>query len=164
MRWQELVEPQDAVWPVAVPKPRGAARRARRIALVVATTTLGACAVSGMKLIVWSKARDTALRLVQPSGEGAQVQLCGTSAERKLGFVTVTGSVKNRTVQLLGHVEAVVELKDARHNTVAVESALLSLDPLKAGETSPFQVEMEDQPRAVEYRIHFRRLLGATLD
>ena len=104
------------------------------------------------------------LRLAQPGNRGGQVVLRNSSAERNLGYLTVTGSVRNQTRRTFTNVEAIVELTDCDNNTVAVESALLPLDPLPAGGIAPFRVEMRDQPHAASYEVHFRRLLGPSLD
>jgi hypothetical protein len=47
---------------------------------------------------------------------------------------------------------------------VAVESALIGQDMLAVGESASFRVELEDHREAVSYRVHFRKLLGASLD
>src|SRR5581483_9919082 len=84
--------------------------------------------------------------------------------ERRLGFVTVTGDVRNQSARSQSRVEAVVELLDSRNHTLQMESSLIAFDPLAAGESAPFRVELADDPHAVAYRVHFKRLMGPRLD
>ncbi|HLV80469.1 MAG TPA: FxLYD domain-containing protein [Chthonomonadaceae bacterium] len=97
-------------------------------------------------------------------GAPARVGLVSASAERRLGFVTITGSVANHATRTLRDVEAVAELLDSHGRTIGLESALIAFDPLPAGQPSPFRVEMVDNARAVAYRVRFRQISGSALD
>jgi hypothetical protein len=125
-----------------------------------AILALGAAGVRSLAL--GAKPAELRLRTAAPSSQ--QVRLGSAKAERRLGFVTVTGDVKNRSAKSQSRVEAVVELLDSRNHTLQMESSLIAFDPLAAGESAPFRVELADDPNAVAYRLHFKRLLGPRLD
>jgi hypothetical protein len=170
MRWQqpvEPIEPQKAEQRRTVPQRQQSARRARRTRVngaMFMLMTVCACAAVGLRFTGWQVAQQHGLTLVQTQSGHAQVALTGSSIERNLGFVTVTGNVQNRAAHSLAHTEAVVELLDAQNRAVGVESALIGQDSLAPHETASFRVEMEDNHHAVGYRIHFRKLLGSILN
>ncbi|HZT42981.1 MAG TPA: FxLYD domain-containing protein [Chthonomonadaceae bacterium] len=139
-------------------------RKRVRIAL---TLLLGLCVCS---FAAWGwhavRAMESAssLHLVAAAFPKARVGLVSASAERRLGFVTITGSVTNHAARSLSNVEAVAELLDSRGRTIGMESAMIAFDPLPAGEPSPFRVEMMDNTRAVAYRVRFRQISGSALN
>jgi hypothetical protein len=167
MRWQQPIEPQEAVQPPALPQRRQQSRRVRRSRVNgVLLVLMAACAAIaiGLRFTGVQAGQRNGLQLAQTQVRGTQVRLVDSSVERNLGFVTVTGNLHNLSARPLSHVEAVVELLDPQGGTVKMESALIGQDTLAAGENAPFRVEMEDNAHAVGYRVHFRKLLGSSLN
>ncbi|HZO91878.1 MAG TPA: FxLYD domain-containing protein [Chthonomonadaceae bacterium] len=165
MRWEVNVAPEmPAVSPA---RRRRRARRVRplRVAFVLCLgAVLCGMVAAGVRNVALGVAATPALRLISGAPAAGQVALTGATAERKLGFVTVTGNVTNRSPRALNRVEAVVELLNARNQTVRVESGLVAFDPLEKGETAPFRVDLMDTAGAAAYRVRFRQLLGPRLD
>ena len=128
------------------------------VALLVGTMT---GVVAQKTLTAIRPAPELQLEKEMTSGD---IALGSASLERKLGFITVTGDAASRATRNLPRVEAVVELRDAQRHTLRVESALIGLPTLAAGDTAPFQVEMPDDSRAVSYRVRFRQMAGASLN
>ncbi|HZP81136.1 MAG TPA: FxLYD domain-containing protein [Chthonomonadaceae bacterium] len=165
MRWETPVE---TAAPERAPAPlrRRRVRRARRLRALLglmgsaAILALGAAGVRSLAL----GTRPAELRLLAAAPSSQQVRLGGAKVERRLGFVTVTGDVRNQSARSQSRVEAVVELLDSRNHTLQMESSLIAFDPLAAGESAPFRVELADDPHAVAYRVHFKRLMGPRLD
>lgn len=93
----------------------------------------------------------------------AQLAAGGITVERRHGFVTVCGEVRNISPCTLEKVEAVVEFMDRAGRLQSVETALLELPTVRPGEESPFSVHALDKPSLASYRIRFRRLLGPTI-
>jgi uncharacterized iron-regulated membrane protein len=167
MRWEdaEVFEPT----PVLTMKPNRKTRLSRRLRLralfgVVALGMLCSLAAIGATSVIRALRPAANLRLVASPGTGAKATLASASVERKLGFVTVSGSVLSRNGQAMPRVEAVVELLDAQNRTVQVDAGMVAFDPLPAGEAAPFRVEVTDSPQAVAYRIRFRQLDGLCLN
>ena len=150
-------------------KPKGRTRLSRRQRLravcgVAALATVGSLAIIGASHVVGALRPVAELRLVASSATGAKATLASASVERKLGFVTVSGSVLSRNSLAIPKVEAVVELLDAQNRTLQVDSGLVAFDPLPSGEAAPFRVEVTDVPQAVAYRVRFRQLDGLCLN
>jgi hypothetical protein len=101
---------------------------------------------------------DWELRLVPASPGATPAVLASSTIERKLGFVTVTGSVTSYAARPLRNVQAVVELLDARSHPVQVEAALLPYSSLAPGQTAPFRVEVTDSAAVKGYRVTFAEL------
>ena len=135
-------------------------RRTRAAAAFVALTLI----CLGVALAArYAGAADAGLRFVPDSITGALLRLNGAAIDRRLGFLTVTGSVTNHSGAPQENVEAVVELLDANGQPIGYESALIAFSRLDRSETSPFSVTMQDDSRARAYRIYFRTLLGIRL-
>ena len=169
MRWEdpEPFEPTPAPTPVMRPVRRARLSRRQRLRAAGALLMLSAVcglAVIGAVSVVNAFRPAPALHLVRSSDTGARATLTSASVDRKLGFVTVSGTVLSHNPQALPRVEAVVELLDADNRTVQVESGMVAFDPLPSGQAAPFQVEVTDVPRAVGYRIRFRQLDGLCLN
>lgn len=166
LRWEEIApqEPQT----VAPPPRRHKTKPRRSVARVAARlfcfAVIGSLSCIGAATVVKGLTPETTLRREMPASSGSEVTLGSATVERRLGYVTVTGEVANQTKASLSKVEAVVELMDARNQTVRMESALISFNPLPAGRVSPFQVQVPDDSRAVAYRVRFKELLGAPLN
>lgn len=139
-------------------------RRLRAACGVLTLATVCGLAIFGASSLVGALRPAADLRLVASSGTAAQATLASASVERKLGFVTVSGSVLSRNSQAIPRVEAVVELLDAQNKTLQVESGMVAFDPLPSGEAAPFRVEVTDVPQAVAYRVRFRQLDGLCLN
>jgi hypothetical protein len=104
------------------------------------------------------------LRLVDSTPRNAAAGLVSASFDRRLGFVTVTGTMANRTHHPLVDVEEIVELLDDDSRTVRMESGMIAFRRVEAGSTSPFRVELPDIAGATGVRVRFRRLEGEGLD
>jgi hypothetical protein len=126
-------------------------------------STVCGLAVIGAMSVVNALRPPSDLHLVRSSDTGARATLASAAVDRKLGFVTVSGTVLSRNPQALPRVEAVVELLDADNRTLQVESGMVAFDPLPSGQAAPFQVEVTDVPQAVGYRVRFRQLDGQYL-
>lgn len=87
----------------------------------------------------------------------------GTHVEREFGYVTVLGEVSNISAHALKSLEVVVEFFDASGALRRVETALIELPTLPAGQASPFRVQTRDEPDLTAYRIRFRHLLGSII-
>ena len=168
LRWQE---PEIIQEPLFAPQPPLRRRAPRRVArmrvafgLGVACLTMSACTALGFQIGKANAASTPTLRMVSMPAANGQVALTNGTLERKLGFVTVTGSVFSRAKHNLSQVEAVVELLDSQNRTLQMQSALVAYDPLPVGQSAPFRVEMSDNPRAAGWRVHFRQMFGASLD
>ena len=175
MRWEdpESYEPTPVLPPTEQPlrieqplrrKRLAGRRRLRAVCGVTAVVTLCGLAIVGAGTVVSALRPAAELQLIASSGSGAKATLASASVERKLGFVTVSGTVLSHNHQALPRVEAVVELLDAQNKTVQVDSGMVAFDPLPSGEAAPFRVEVTDVPQAVGYRIRFRQLDGICLN
>ena len=167
MRWDPCVATQPMIdQPAPQLRSRLRARRVPRIMIALYAGIVGALAALGIAAL-YSAPRPVAAPALRSANEKAVyglVNLQSSHAERNLGFVTVAGSAVNRSGGSLSDVEAVVELLDNHGHTLRVESALTALSVIRRGQTTPFQVELQDAHQASAYRIRFKRLLGGTLD
>ena len=169
MRWEDPESNETISVPTLSLKPMRKARLSRRQRLrafcgVAAFSALCGLAIIGACSVVNALRPTPELQLRTSSEAGAKATLASATVERKLGFVTVSGSVLSHNSQALPRVEAVVELLDAQNRTVQVESSMVAFDPLPSGQAAPFQVEVTDVPRAVAYRVRFRQLDGLCLN
>lgn len=110
------------------------------------------------------RAQQPSVLIAEVAPKGDHVAVASSTATRRVGFVVVSGEVVNHSNAPLKNVEAVVELLDAHQHTIKLESGMIELDPLPSGRISPFQVELMDDARAITYRVHFKRLMGAPFD
>ncbi len=168
LRWQDPADFQEPIpSPVLAPRRR-ARRRTQPLRVITILSALclamSACTALGVRIGRANAASASSLRLVSTPSATGRVLLTNASVERRLGFVTVTGNVFNRSHQKLSNVEAVVELLDSHNRTVQVESALIAFDPLPSGQAAPFKVEMPDSANAVGYRTAVRTMFGSPLD
>lgn len=147
-----------------LPKRNARPQRSGRWRVALGLSMLMLCGVVGLGTSAAMRQTSSDLKLIREQTSGNRVALTTAAVERRLGFVTVTGTVTNHSRRSLPHVEAVVELLDEAGRTVGLESALLAFDTLRAGEQAPFRVEMQDQAHASGYRVHFRQLLGPAVD
>jgi hypothetical protein len=136
--------------------------RAKPLYAVISLLLLAAGTLAGV--FVSSASRSAGLRLDSSAAPGASVALSAASVDRNLGFATVTGTATNFSGRPLQDVEAEVELLDASGRPLHFEAAMIAFSRLDRGAASPFSVTMQDDARAVSYRVHFRQLLGARLD
>ena len=178
MRWDNPESYEPTPGPALVVKPMRKARLSRRQSLRAFCGVIVLAALCGVKVlaalcglaaagaagIVGALRPAAELQLVASSEAGAKATLASASVERKLGFVTVSGTVLSHNSQAIPRVEAVVELLDAQNRTVQVESSMVAFDPLPSGQAAPFQVEVTDIPQAVAYRVRFRQLDGLCLN
>ena len=162
MRWEVEAVPEN---PVIIIKRRAPRRRNRLRAMVVVSLAVLLSAGVGVAAQKTLQALRPAPELhFDNSGGGSQIALNGASVERRLGFVTITGSVTNRRAANLPQVEAVAELLDAGQHPVQVEYALVGSRALAAQSDAPFQIILPDNAQAMSYRVRFRELAGADLN
>lgn len=107
---------------------------------------------------------ETSLILDREHSGGSELAISAADLVRNNGYISVTGSVISHMTKPASRVEAVVELQDKQAKIIKVESAMVSSDPMRPGETSLFCVEMPDDPRAVSFRIHFKQLFGRSMN
>ncbi len=165
MRWERMEPASPPVAPSPLRRRKPRRRRALRVAvLLFGSLGMFGLAAVGVRSLALSIGAPPTLTLARFAPSGGQVALVGAQAERRLGFVTVTGNVVNHSHNAQPRVEAVVELLDPQNQTVQMESSLLPFDPLDKGESAPFRVELTDDTRAVAYRVRFKQFLGSRLD
>ena len=165
LRWEEIVAPEirEAIVPEAVEKPAGLRMYFRRVALLtLACSALVALAVMGVFGFLLRGHESPALR-PYTAASGAQVAAGYPAVVRRVGYVTVSGSVLNRTKGSLRSVEAVVDLLDTKQRTVLSASAMVNREQIAPGQASSYQVAMLDSPKATGYRVRFRQLFGPDL-
>lgn len=159
---RELVERP----PRGVRQPRRRANRQQRLGftgIVSAAVTL-ACTAVAVLLIPNLYAARPELKLDPPARASASVRILNARALRSAGFVTVTGNFRSQAPRPLYDLEAVVELLDSRQRTLVVEDSLVPFSPVRPGDAAPFQVEVQDAPQAVAYRVSFRELSTGIVD
>jgi hypothetical protein len=167
LRWEPNEAPGAPYVLPSRPLRRRVSRRSRALRALVrlmACLGVGSLAVVGAGSVLHSVHPAPTLKLVLSASQQGRVVLDTASVDRRLGFVTITGSVSSHTSRPLSKVEAVVELLDAANRPVQVESGLIAFDPLLPGQASPFRVEVNDNTQAVTYRVRFKELLGPALN
>lgn len=171
LRWQEPEILQERVQVTRMPlRPTPASRSRRLGATFVVWACFGGMILCGGvgfqlgRLNGFNENSPSALHLVSTPSASAKVLLSNANVERRVGFITVTGTVLSRAKSSLSNVEMVVELLDAQNRTLKMESALISNDPLPPDGTSAFSVVIQDDPHAVRYRVRSRKLFGGALD
>ena len=167
MRWEEVV-PSPLSIPDQTPNRRRKTTPATRILcamvfLLSIFSILGLAGV-GAVTVVHSFTATPDLNLVMDSVPQKQVALGSVTVQRKLGYVTIAGSVSNQIKVPLQDVQAVVELLDSQNRTLTMESALIAFRLLPSKQTAPFRVEVPDDAHAVGYRLRFTKLDGSALD
>ena len=166
LRWSEVAASQPEEQPVPQEVPVGPSLRAYFWRLT-AWTLIGASLL--VLTVIWAfssflNGHPGATLQFEPLPAGTKAAVVSPASVRRVGYILVTGSLLNRTNQTLSKVEAVVELFDADRHTLRSESAMVVRETVAPGQMSPFDVTMADDPRAVGYRIQFKKLLGAPLD
>ncbi len=166
IRWDECETPE----PIQEQKPqleprRRVARSLRRLRVLGALIICGmggisaGVAASGIR----NTFQNTAALRMEPAN-GATFAVDSPHVDRAAGFVSVTGTFENRRFVPVKQVEVVIELLDKDSNTLGLESALVALDTVPAHGNSPFHVVVPDKPQVTACRVHFRELLGTTLN
>jgi hypothetical protein len=84
----------------------------------------------------------------------------GMRLDREHGFLLLSGEARNATRRALPQLEAVVEFFDDRGRLTGVESALVKMGSIAAGDEAPFEVQARDEGSAASYRVRFRRTAG----
>ena len=103
------------------------------------------------------------VELTEAADSSATLGVVSTRAERRLGYLTVLGSVSNRSSGNLRNVEAVAEFYDASKRLVGLESALIEMPVLRPGRESAFRITTRDMNDAAAFRLRFRSLFGSAL-
>jgi len=160
IRWDEIAVPAEHEGMVGGQTEQTASLRAyfhRLTAATVAGAILVCLIVVAVSGLLLRDQHGPALRL--DSVTGSDILAVGTpKVVRKLGFVTVTGTVVNRSSATKADVEAVVDLMDHKRNVLSTHSALVERDKMGPGEESSFRIEMADVPDASAYALRFRPL------
>ena len=169
MRWQDPEITKETIQSPSISLRRQPARRMNSLRVVLgvgsACLIMSACTALGIQIGNANAMSQQNLRLVSVPGNHERIIMTNATIDRRLGFVTVTGSVFNATKhETLPNVEVVVELLDIHNHTLGVQPALITYNPLPAGQVSPFSVEMNDDPKAVGVRIRPRKMFGGPLD
>jgi hypothetical protein len=165
IRWDEIAAPDVYEQPVSkgIERPAGLSRYFRKvIALTIAGSTVLVLTVVGGASIVLNGRQPTGL-LLEAMPSSIEVSASTPQAIRRVGYVSVTGNLVNKTGRSLDRIEAVVELLDTNRRAVHSASAMVARNLITPGQTSAFQVEMADDPRATGYTVHFKKLYGADL-
>jgi hypothetical protein len=101
--------------------------------------------------------------LANTPNRGAELDASSLLATRRFDYVTVVGEARNVTQKTLNNVEAIVELYDAKGSLIAVDSGLIGVRQLGAGDSTPFSISLRDPGLASSFRVRFRSFLGRTL-
>ena len=166
MRWADCAPLE----PIQEQKPQQELRRraSRSLRRLRFSGAIIVCSVVGITVGVAASGIQKTFRSVSTlqiqNANGATFSLASPQIDRAAGFVTVTGNFENRKALSVKRVEAVVELLDRENNTLGLESALVALETVPARGNSAFQVVIPDKLQAASCRVHFRELLGATLN
>jgi hypothetical protein len=96
-----------------------------------------------------------------PSRADAAIVSHSVSLHRDHGYLLVSGEARNVTRRDLPQLEAVVELLDESGRLISVESGLVKLGTIAAGDEAPFSVQAPDDRSIASYRLRFRKLAGA---
>ena len=166
LRWEDPSPPEPVITPSRTPQRRRSSRTKHILIsslFITVSLLIGSLAVLGGQR-VWENFHTPSTLYLASRPNGQEVTAGQAAIERRLGFVTVTGSIASHVTRPLSQVESVVELLDAQNETVQVESGMIAFDPLLPGQMAPFRVELPDNVRAVGYRIRFKELSGASLD
>jgi DNA-directed RNA polymerase subunit RPC12/RpoP len=76
------------------------------------------------------------------------------------GYAIAEGEVTNVSSEALEHVQAVVSFYTAEGRFVKSATAIVELDPILPGQTSPFRAGTSSNPAIDHAKINFDRLLG----
>lgn len=82
---------------------------------------------------------------------------------RKFGAITAAGEVTNNTGSSLKNVVVVATFSTADGSFVKTSEALISYNPILAGQTSPFEVGDTDNPAIKGVKIGFKKILGGSI-
>lgn len=166
LRWDECYTPEPEPTPQLQPEPRRAVSRSLRrhrffgtlalFGMLGATVGVAASGIQGTF-------RHSAAMMLDGRA-GATYNLSEMSVNRQAGYVDVAGTFENKQNRTRRHVEAVVELLDKDNNPIGLESAMLGRESLPAHASAAFRVLIPDTKQAVACRVHFRHLLGETLE
>ena len=139
----------------------GAVSHHRRPAAAAVVSVALLAAIFGARLLWPPRGELAELRGLDT--DKAVVALKSTRAERRLGFITLTGTMVNQGDNSLRNVEAVVEYFDTARNLVRVDSALIEVPNLMSAGESGFEVHSRDSAEIKSYRVRFRSLLGGSI-
>ena len=165
MRWEEIAEPEVREQPLEEKVERPARLRPyfRRLITFTIAGSIGLVltVVAGSSLVL--NGREPAALRLDAVPSVAAMRVSTPKAGRRVGYVSVTGDIANRSAGKLGRVEVVVDLLDRENRALRTQSAMVARDLLAPGESSTYQLVMPDDQRATAYRVHFRKLYGAPL-
>ena len=77
---------------------------------------------------------------------------------REYGYETVEGEVRNLTGRALPDVEVVVQWYTDNDALIAIEEALIEVNPIPAGHTCPFKVLTKANPAMARYSLAFKAM------
>jgi hypothetical protein len=165
IRWEQVADPEVCDAPDAGAEAQSPSLRAyyrRVVALTLAVSGLFVLLVVGVSSVSLIGLPAPGLRL-DSALSGATLAAKPPTVSRRLGFVSVSGSVTNKSARTLDNVEAVVDLVGADGKLLRTQSAILDGDRVDPRQTASFRVEMADVPGAAAYRLRFRKLFGGEL-
>jgi hypothetical protein len=166
IRWDEIAAPVESETSVCGQPERNPSSPAyfrRLIILTLLGSALLCFAVIAVTTFLLSDRQSPGLRLESGPASGLLTS-CAPTAVRRLGFVTVTGVVVNRSSDSQSHIEAIVDLLDGKRKTLSSQSAMIQRESVAPGQQSSFRLEMADNPSAAAYRIRFRKLNSIDLN
>ncbi len=82
---------------------------------------------------------------------------------KEYGFVKVNGEVTNISSQSIKNVEAETTFYDDSGNVIKTTSALLELNPILPGQTSPYQTMDTDNPEIKREKTSFSVMMGGSV-
>jgi hypothetical protein len=82
---------------------------------------------------------------------------------RDHGFLVLTGEARNVSRREMPQLEAVVELFDENGRLVEVETGLVKVGSIAAGDEAPFEVQAKDNTSISSYRVRFKNLSGTSV-
>jgi hypothetical protein len=145
---------------------RPAVRFARNAFAAGVATTIGCVLLAGFGLLLRSALSDSPAPALVPtisSRSKPMLAVSGVSADRRHGFVTVTGIAENLTVKPLDKLEVMAELFDRSGRLIAVETAPAEITTLAPGDQTPFTVTARETSETASFRVQVRKALGPVL-
>lgn len=96
---------------------------------------------------------------------GPQLALLSLQPDRSPGggYFIVEGEVKNISGLSLDDVVAIVSVYDSDRNFITSDTALIEYTTLLPGQTSPFEVMVDYNPKIEYYKVEFKHLLGGRI-
>ncbi len=169
MRWSDYQIPEEVLYtPLKQEKVLRTRARSRRRSIlavwkIVIASVICFLAAIGTASLVTSFRSGSAQSMQIEIDQDSKIKCEAVKLVRKFNYVTLTGDALNTERHSLENVEVVVQLQDVSHHTLQMAHALVASATLHAGRSTPFQIDIPDDPQAVQCRIWFRKLTGADI-